>query len=362
MKGRRKNMKEKISLIIKILIAILIIAILVSIGYIIVENNQLNIANKELKNEDEIVEKEFEYRVLDNTTDTIKGIVIIRETEGIQKIEYQNDKSEAIILDCYGKNRVDIDYNIQLNKDYNFKVTTASGTNNKILNLKESDIDNYIKIQKSNSDEQYDTAYIEYNNVDTITKYYKIGEDDNWIQYTNEIDISYLDYTEKDKNSVLVYAKEVDSNGNTIINSKEIEISGNKKRKLDIFGHYEKYEKDGMDLNGYGFSVVNRYNCQSFAFAKRYFLAGHSKDSASYSAIFKLDCSKFRNLKASELTASFIYLRDGGGSWEASSIDVYYVDGTNETINSSRNGNIYSATANITNKKIDYINFNIWRI
>ncbi len=363
-------MNKKISLIVKFII-ILSILVLAYIGYLAIEHNYIPKVQYELKKEEEttppVAKKEIEYRVLDNTDTNIKGVLTIFDPDGIQDIEYIDTKGEKIVLNCYGKSSVSMDYNTILDTKYDFKVTTPNNTKTLNLTLTQKDIDGYIQISPGASLEEYNTASIEYNNVEPVTKYYKIGDfDDNWIQYTDEIDISYLHYTGKDSNQVKIYAKEVDPNGNTIINNKILEISSDKKRKLDIFSHFEKYEKTGMTLQDYGFSVVSTSNAQTYGFEKRYFCAGHWYHTASWSGVFKLDFTKqlkasnFESLNGSQLIAGFIYYIQNGKSSCYSNIEIHYEDGTSETISPQWGGKAYDCSGDIKGKKINHVLFNIW--
>ena len=123
---------------------------------------------------EETIEKDFNYRVFDNTGEYIKGKITIQKAGGIEQIEYPKEHGEGtVILDCYGKEMVSIDYETEFEGEYNFKITTASGTENKILKVDDNFLDEYIKIEQLN-DIHYNTVTIKYNNIDTVTKYYKL--------------------------------------------------------------------------------------------------------------------------------------------------------------------------------------------
>ena len=357
-------MSKKVNLVVKFLIIISIL-VLAYIGYLAIEHNYISKVQYELKNEEEttlpVIKKGIDYRVLDNTERLIKGVVTISDPDGIQTVEYTDINGENAIINCYGKNKVSIDYNTILETNYDFKVNNSTKEETLTVKLTQDDIDGYVGISPGNSLEDYNTAIIEYNNVEPVTKYYKIGDfDDNWIQYTDEIDISYLHYTEKGSNQVKIYAKEVDPNGNTIINNKILEISSDKKRKMDVFSHFEKYQKDGMSLEDYGFSVVSTSNCETFGFASRYFCAGHWYHRASWSAVFKLDFTKFKNLNTSEISAGFIYWLENGKSSCYSNIEIHYEDGTSETVSPQWSGKAYECLGDIKGKNVNHILFNIW--
>lgn len=313
--------------------------------------------NKQITTKHEDVESmKLSYRVIDNTSEDIKGLLIIEDESGIDSIEYTNDEDKLIKLNCNGKLKVAIDKKVKLDKDYNIKIKTNAGERSQTIRIDKAKIEEYVKINLDN-----DILDIEYNNEETVKKYYKIGNG-NWIEYKNKIDITYIRYNTSATISE-IYAKEVDKNGNTIINIKQTSITPYRKENV-----FDIMSKESKTMQEFGFSVVNRVNCENWGFSSHYLCAGHTTGAGNYSAKFKLDFDnvnlnfgKYKSLLIK--CVNDVELRGLAGIGN-SRVTVYYKNGESEAkqeVNIRLNKTI-DIIFNVKNREIDYIEMDLWRI
>lgn len=184
----------------------------------------------------EEIEKQdgISYRVYDNTQEKIKTLITITRKQGIDTIEYKDNENKDIILSCYHKEQVNMDLELEVNKEYSFKVSSGEDVRVEKIILQQDYIEDYIRFIDLDSEAlYYKNMEIQYNSpIADIKHYYKIGEKQtNWTEYTQDIYAIYtdilIDELENEDDTVTIYAKQVDVAGNTIIASKTYKMNMN---------------------------------------------------------------------------------------------------------------------------------------
>lgn len=331
--------KKRILKLSIICICILIISILLFLG---LKYNKINILEKGIfadTNQDVIDGMTF--FVYDNTEEKLKTLVRISRENGMDTVEYINENNENIILNCNGKQRVSIDINAELNKEYSFLVTSAGNTVTEKFRIDETYmkdfLDGIMDIKEiTNEKGEMNTGIEFFYKEDGKRNYYRITETGSWIECTSlgltQIDISGDGYELSNINFeevplVKVYTKQVDSLGNTLIKQREVAIN---KAKLDVFNDMRV---KGISLDDYGFTA-SWSNVEEKNFAIGNFQAGHHTDNANWSGTFTWNNPKTYGAK--QIYVDFYhYARktQGSASNASSRIIVNYTDGTQETKN-----------------------------
>lgn len=155
-------------------------------------------------------------------------------------------------------------------------------------------------------------------------------------------------------------AKTIDKNGNTIQNEKNIKLTKNNLKTINVFNDYENYETNGMSLAEYGFSYENFYRVQNFGMEKRSLWISHWDYTPPYGGTFVLDYSRFKNITTKRIDAKFNWWYDGyyrGGP--SFSVDIIYKDGTIQNKEAIWNGTCYLANIGAVNNEIDKIKFHL---
>ena len=114
--------ETKVIKLIEIVININMILILTGITIVKLTGNKLLEKTELLASEMDNIE--FYYKKLKNDRGKIDILIIVKdENNGIKEIEYPNGD----ILNCNGKNEIGIDFVIDRNEEYIFKITSNSG-------------------------------------------------------------------------------------------------------------------------------------------------------------------------------------------------------------------------------------------
>lgn len=161
---------------------------------------------------------EFSYDVYSNENNKIIVSIKAVDVDGIKQIEYPNN---GLALYCNGKQTVSLDYEIQEQTDYTFKVTNENDEI-KTHTVRIDNLDDYIKIDVSSEKELGTEAKINITfGTEGTTNQYAIGKNNtNWNLYENEIDLD--SYTIIENNwgnedfTTTIKAKATDDAGNII--------------------------------------------------------------------------------------------------------------------------------------------------
>lgn len=349
----------------RLIILILCIAVVAfSVIMILLQRNGDIIKTARTIFREEVTEDNIICSVYDNTNDTIKALVTVQRVEGIDSIEYLNNQEENIKINCNGKKKVSIDKVLELNKQYNFKVTSNGEEITETILLDESYIDEYIKISDlENEESNYSKVGIGYNNkLSETTKQYKLGNG-AWTEYTSEFEISPENLVLQDiiDNKATLYGRQVDAVGNTIITSGK-EYSGFGVKYLEKFDVFEDVSKMGQTVEQYGFTATWN-NSEKKTFTIKNFRASHHSGGGNYSGTFKLNSPLFKNIRAEELHIGSMLYASGG--YAQAKATVYYTDGTSKSVQTSQikssSYKSYPMTITLEDKEISYIEMTILR-
>ena len=251
----------------KVLIyAIVSTIILAIISIVLIRTNLIKKISVEKRQEEQNIEN-ISYKVFDNTTENIQGLLFFKDNNGIQNIKYKQNDGEEYSLDCNGKTQVAIDKVVKMGDEIVCKYTTEIGTYSKNIKIDSDLIDKYVEINLENSDLEFDTATINYDNEEQIlSKNYKIGEKEKWTEFDeSELDVSYVDDANSDDvNKVTVYAKQTTSKG-TIVNSKVLDITPSKYRKKR-YKLFEDLTENNQNLNDAGLELISVSGYESYGF------------------------------------------------------------------------------------------------
>ena len=215
---------------------IIYILIIVSIIGIILLNNNFKIIEKitngRLQNADEETEEQplISYQVYDNSDESkIKTLVNVNDNSGIEYIEYPDGTK----LDTKDKTQISVDYNMEKDKNYTFKIKTMSNETLQEKTICANDefiYNNSINIEKIKEENGYKIINIANQvKLSGFKTYYKVGENGNWVEGNGKI--SLLDYdltTNKlinEDNTITISAK---------IENKDINQSVNISKKYDV--------------------------------------------------------------------------------------------------------------------------------
>lgn len=206
--------KLKISLIIiSIVLVILILGIIIlnKTGAI---NRIINIANKEE------IKKQISYEVYHHVNGNTKMLIVAEDSEnGIDKIIYPNNEME---LYCNGKTKVAFDYNTDITgkESLTFKAITTTGEEiEKTILINDQFYNEMINNNFTKETETQQVLIVNYK-AGSTTKQYKVGDNAQWVNYTNSIrldDYQILETLGNESRNINVSLRQVDNVGNEII-------------------------------------------------------------------------------------------------------------------------------------------------
>lgn len=216
---KRKNIKE-----IRLFL-IVIFTLCVFLGLILINRNVFHIVDIETKKEME-TGTQIHVEVYNNMTSEVKTVLIITNPVGIDEITIGSNK-----LNGKGKTSVGIDFSRVMYdsvyvsvKDMNSSVVTET------VDISQDDVDSKIGIiDNSPTDDIYKNISLTFNNQLSdvgVKKYYKIGVNNTWQEYTTgnlEFNAYYTNlhkYQNQD-NTITIFGKIEDSTGNVVLNSKK---------------------------------------------------------------------------------------------------------------------------------------------
>lgn len=361
MKNKFKNMKLVISIII-ILIALLL-------SFIMVKTNVIQKVIENLNKEEETITDGIYCKVYDNTSDKLKSLIIISRVDGIEKIEYLSDNGngDTISLNCNNKQQVGIDYEVEIGREYNFKVTSNGEEKEEKIILEENYIDDVIRITKLEDKDElsYNEVEINFDLLRNATKQYKVNKGP-WVNYNGiikmdlgDIDKDKLDAGEYD---TTIYVRSIDSAGYTLQNSKTIEIT--KHNDFDVFQSMIVSEK--KDLYEYGFGIASWGNTESRWFDVQNIGGGHHTKYTPWSMVAQQNWTSSQYIFSNvEVTFTLWADTQFHNSNVYGGITINYTDGTSNSVNSEGNfaaGTQYKTiNANVDiNKTVENIQFRMW--
>lgn len=106
----------------KLIVCLIIFVIIISIIIIFTKKAPIKIFNK--NKQEEFVRFEYEkidFKLNDDYSYTFDGLVKVNELNGIETVTYTKN-GEEITLNCNGKNKVAIDYQVHEDEEYTFKI------------------------------------------------------------------------------------------------------------------------------------------------------------------------------------------------------------------------------------------------
>ena len=203
------------------IILITLMSLLFIIAITIVILNKTGIINRINQNsKQEEIKKEISYEVYKHANGQTAMLVIAEDTEnGIQKIIYPNNEME---LYCNGKTKVAFDYNTDITGKESLTfimVNTLGEEIEKTIAINDQfylDMINHSLTKETETQKALTVNYKE----GSVTKQYKIGETQNWTDYTNKIrldDYQILETLGNENREPHIYLKQVDKIGNEII-------------------------------------------------------------------------------------------------------------------------------------------------
>lgn len=321
--------------ILKLSIICICILIIIALLFLALRDNKVNSLEKGLLSEtNQDVIDEMTFLVYDNTEEKLKTLVRISRENGIDTVEYVDENNQNIILDCHGKQRVSIDINAELSKEYSFLVTSSGNTTTEKLLIDEAYMKDYldsIMLVTDISSEQDSSSKLKLqfqNDLNQKTNYYKVGEKGNWIQCANpeineittdnQVDLNDL----QNGNLAKIYTKQVDVAGNTLIKDQLVKV---KIVKLDVFNDMRI---TGTSLQENGFTASWVYG-EDTAFTIGNFAAGHHKYSCYWSGTFN-----WSNPKTYGATRLYVKINKYGRAAYSvrSKVTITYSDGTTSAI------------------------------
>ena len=261
-----------------IIIYVIIIFFVISLVAILNNNFKIieKITNGRLQNEDEETTEIplITYQVYDNIDENkIKTLVTINDNSGIEYIEYP----EGTKLETKDKTQVSIDYNMEKDKNYTFKIKTKSNeqiqeqtvcANEDFIN------DKGISISKLNNENGYKVIDIENKiNLDGYKAYYQIGKNGSWIEGTGKIGLADYDLTTNnllnEDNTITINAKiENQTTKNAVIVKKKYEVeNSSKNNSYNSESLLKALEKDEISTGTYKITVEDEaYNLKVYSF------------------------------------------------------------------------------------------------
>lgn len=319
-----------------IFISIIVVIILVLTIILISKKDNIQKFIEKLNKEEETILDEISCRVYDNQTEKLKSLVVISRVNGIQQIEYTNNDGKSIQITCNNKQKVGIDLEVEINKEYSFKIISNEEEKIETIKLDENYIDKYIKITKLKDEEEksYNEVNIEFDLLkqETSKKQYKINKGP-WIDYTDtiqmdleDIDINKLKNEEYD---TTIYVKTTDAGGNILQNSKTIEIT--KHNDFDLFQSMDVSGK--TDLSEYGLGVTSWAGTDSEWrwFQVRAMGGGHYRNYGSFSVAITMNWN-YKNITFDSIDTIFqFYIESPYYEYATGTIIINYTDGTSDS-------------------------------
>ena len=242
----KKILKNKKIIYVLIIIFIIILLAIFNNNFKIIEK----ITNGRLQNADEETTELplISYQVYDNSDESkIKTLVTVNDNSGIEYIEYPDGTK----LDTKDKTQILVDYNMEKDKNYTFKIKTMSNETLQEKTICANDefiYNNSVDIEKIKEENGYKIINIANQvKLSGFKTYYKVGENGNWVEGNGKI--SLLDYdltTNKlinEDNTITISAK---------IENKDINQSVNisKKYNVDTNSTISSFEADSL-LNAF---------------------------------------------------------------------------------------------------------------
>ncbi len=262
----------------KIIIYVIIIFFVISLVAILNDNFKIieKITNGRLQNEDEETTEIplITYQVYDNSDENkIKTLVTINDNSGIEYIEYP----EGTKLETKDKTQVSIDYNMEKDKNYTFKIKTKSNeqiqeqtvcANEDFIN------DKGISISKLNNENGYKVIDIENKiNLDGYKAYYQIGKNGSWIEGTGKIGLADYDLTTNnllnEDNTITINAKiENQTTKNAVNVTKKYEVeTSSKNNSYNSESLLKALENNEISTGIYQVTVEDKtYNLRVYSF------------------------------------------------------------------------------------------------
>lgn len=180
----------------------------------------------------EEIKKEIRYKIYSCVNGKIKMLIEVEDSEnGIEKVQYPNREME---IQCYGKNKVGIDYEIDVTEDknYTFLATNTLGETIEKTIIVNDDYRNGLKdliktemIKKNHSQIVFTANFDE----TKVTKQYKIGNTENWTNYTGKLLIDGYQIQHEvglTDGVAQITLREVDSLGYEIQTVHDVDFSG----------------------------------------------------------------------------------------------------------------------------------------
>ena len=258
----------------KLIILIIFIIFIQSTLVMIFLFNKFEIIDKitKLKFKKEETSK-ISYQVYDNSTENkLKTLITINDTNGIDYVECPNNK-----IIGNKKKQITFDYIMDKNENYTFKVKSVDNDNINEYTISANDKfinDNGVKINKIKEQNGYKVIDIENMiSLDGYKTYYKIGQDEKWIEGKGKIaihdyDLMTSNLINKD-NTISIAAKiENEKNKETVILNKKFEVDTEPKE--DSFEADSLIDAVGKTDISTGLYAVNvndeRYNLKIYSF------------------------------------------------------------------------------------------------
>lgn len=270
MKKILKNKKIIIYAIVLIFI-ILVLAILNN-NFKIIEK----ITNGKLQNADEETTELplISYQVYDNSDESkIKTLITVNDSNGIEYVEYPDGTK------IYGNGRVQVsvDYTMEKNQNYTFKVKTKTDENiqeQTICANEEFINNNGIYIANISNESGYKVIDIENKtNLTGFKTYYQIGKNGSWTEGTGKIGLTDYDLMTNnlinEDNTITVNAKIENQTTKDIVSmTKKYEVeTETKSNSYNSKSLLEALEKEDIDTGVYKITVEDEtYNLKVYSF------------------------------------------------------------------------------------------------
>ena len=256
----------------------LILIIIVVISICIVNNFKIleRIANVRLKqeNENNIENPLISYQVYDNSMENkIKTLITINDNDGIEYIEYPDETK------LYGNDKkiLAIDYIMNKNENYTFKIKTHSSTEVQEKTICANDEfvnNNGVSISKINNETGYKIIDIENKiELDGYKTYYQIGKNGKWTEENGRITLVDYDLITNDlindDNTITINAKIENKNTKEVVTtSKNYEVNNNlTTNSYEAESLFDLMEKNELTTGVYNVKVKDEeYNLKIYSF------------------------------------------------------------------------------------------------
>lgn len=261
--------------------------------------------------------------------------------------------------------------NVGKNTDQGFIYLEGETTNK--FEIKESEIEDDTEIN------EFTNIVVDYPDKKSTDKtYYKIGENGEWYQFTDNIQLDMTaieNVTDEagNKGTSLIYIKKEDESGNVITIAKEIEINSTAYNPISNIRYKGEEAENYFTKETPSSQFIESYIGNNYLIP--YFGYGHWYHSGSYYSTFKIEWSKLGLKKSNKIKISFNHYRENTSDAVETYAQVYYTDGTSSelkesTYESNEKWTTYSGTETRTSvildldetKIIDYIiaKINVW--